>query len=331
MNYKKSLRKIKKYHYNWLNITLMILLFPIVLILSILCSIIFVPYLFKYTREGKYKGVEFNTYEHLLYDLNAKKITNFNIKKEQIREFNIGPTSEQISALIVKNKDSKKWVIGLHGFKRNKYMGLRGVFHLYEKGYNIICFDAFAHGSTYGKYSDFGLTNAKVLNEVITWVKNSFEVEEIGVFGTSMGATSAVFFANKYYEKNKIDWLIADCPFTQAVPQIRFFLQKYMIIPWWLMSLGINRNFRKYAKINIKDVNLLKEDNNINDLKILFIHGKKDDFILYHNSVVLYSLKNLVEKVKLSQIKLYENAKHSSSMHKNLQDYIDTTIGFINN
>ncbi|WP_342275126.1 alpha/beta hydrolase [Spiroplasma endosymbiont of Cantharis lateralis] len=287
--------------------------------------------MFKYTREGKYKGVEFNTYEHLLYDLNAKKITNFNIKKEQIREFNIGPTSEQISALIVKNKDSKKWVIGLHGFKRNKYMGLRGVFHLYEKGYNIICFDAFAHGSTYGKYSDFGLTNAKVLNEVITWVKNSFEVEEIGVFGTSMGATSAVFFANKYYEKNKIDWLIADCPFTQAVPQIRFFLQKYMIIPWWLMSLGINRNFRKYAKINIKDVNLLKEDNNINDLKILFIHGKKDDFILYHNSVVLYSLKNLVEKVKLSQIKLYENAKHSSSMHKNLQDYIDTTIGFINN
>ncbi len=331
MNYKKSLKKLKKYHYNWLNITLMILLFPIVLILSILCSIIFVPYLFKYTREGKYKGVEFNTYEHLLYDLEAKKINNFNIKKEQIREFNIGPTSEQISALIVKNKGSKKWVVGLHGFKRNKYMGLRGVFHLYEKGYNIICFDGFAHGSTYGKYSDFGLTNAKVLNEVITWVKNSFEVEEIGVFGTSMGATSAVFFAKKYYEKNKIDWLIADCPFTQAVPQIRFFLQKYMIIPWWLMSLGINRNFRRYAKMNIKDVNLLKEDNNINDLRILFIHGKKDDFILYHNSVVLYSLKNLLEKVKLSQIKLYENAKHSSSMHKNLQDYIDTTIGFINN
>ncbi|AGR42232.1 alpha/beta hydrolase [Spiroplasma diminutum] len=329
MNYKKSLKKLKKYHYNWLNITFIIILFPVVLILSIICSIAFVPYLFKYTRSGQYKGVEFNTYEHLLYDLEVKKMTNFNIKKEQINEFFIGSGSEQISAITVRNKNSKKWVIGLHGFKRNKYMGLRGVYHFYDQGYNILCFDAFAHGLTYGAYSDFGLTNAKVLNDVITWLKQTFDVEEIGVFGTSMGATSSLYFAKKYYEENKVDWLISDCPFTQAIPQIRFFLKKYMIIPWWFMSLGINRNFKKYAKANIKDVDLLNLGEQVRDLKILFIHGKEDDFIMYHNSIVLYHLKHLSENSNQSQLKLYENAKHSSSMHKNMKDYMQTTIGFV--
>ncbi len=292
------------------------------------CAIVFVPYLFKYPRKGKYKGVEFNTYEHLLYDLDRKKMTNFNIKKEQIREFNIGPLSEQISALMVRNKNSKKWIIGLHGFKRNKYMGLRGIYHFYNQGYNLISFDGFAHGSTYGTYSDFGLTNSKVLNEVIKFVKESFDVEEIGVLGTSMGATSALYFAKNYYKENKIDWLIADCPFAQAVPQIRFFLQKYMVLPWWFMSLGINYNFRRYAKASIKEVNLLKGQESIDDLKVLFIHGKKDDFIMYHNSVVMYHLKHLAENSKQSELKLYENAKHSSSMHKNMEDYMKTTIGF---
>ncbi|WP_339021721.1 alpha/beta hydrolase [Spiroplasma endosymbiont of Atherix ibis] len=332
MNYKKSLKKLKKYYYNWFNLTLMILLFPLVLILSMFCAIIFVPYLFKYPRKGLYKGVvEFNTYEHLLYDLKIKKISNFNIKKEQIRDFKIGSLKQEISALMVRNKNSKKWVIGLHGFKRNKYMGLRGIYHFYDQGYNLVTFDAFAHGLTYGKYSDFGLNNSKVLNEVISWVKKSFDVEEIGVFGTSMGATSALCFAKKYYELNKIDWLIADCPFAQAVPQIRFFLKKYMKLPWWLMSLGINYNFRRYAKKSIKEVNLLLGFENIGDLKVLFIHGKKDDFIMYQNSVAMYHLKLMTEDIKLSKLKLYDNAKHSSSMHKNIENYIETTISFAQN
>ncbi|WP_245857232.1 alpha/beta hydrolase [Spiroplasma monobiae] len=292
------------------------------------CAVVFVPYLFKYPRKGKYKGFEFNSYEHLEYDLKEKDIKNFNIKKEQIKEFNIGVLKEQISSLMVRNKDSKKWVIGLHGFKRNKYMGLRQIYHFYDQGYNLLTFDGFAHGSTYGKYSDFGLTNSKVLNDVIKWVKESFEVEEIGVIGTSMGATTALYFAKKYYQENKVDWLIADCPFSQAVPQIRFFLQKYMVLPWWFMSLGINYNFRRYAKASIGQVDLLDGQEKIDDLKVLFIHGKKDDFIMYHNTVVLHHLKHVSETIKNSEIKLYDNASHSSSMHKNMDDYIQTTISF---
>ncbi|AGR41151.1 alpha/beta hydrolase [Spiroplasma taiwanense] len=330
MNYEKSLKKIKKYHYNWFNITLTIIFFPIVLLMSWLCVLLFLGYLFKYQRSGKNKhNIELNTYEHLIYDLKVKNIENFNISEEQIKEFNIGLFKEQISALIVRNKNSNKWVIGLHGFKRNKYIGLRNVSHFYEQGYNIITFDAYAHGKTYGTKSDFGWSNSKILNEVINWVKSCYKVEEIGVFGVSMGASSALYFANKYYQNNKIDWMIADCGFAEAVPQIRFFLKKYLKLPWWLMSLGINYNFRRYTQSDIKDVNLLLVNQNIRDLKILFIHGKKDDFIMYHNSIVMHYLKTKIELKPISQIVIYDNAKHSSSMHMNLENYKNTTLSFI--
>ncbi|AHI53355.1 alpha/beta hydrolase [Spiroplasma culicicola] len=331
MNYKKSLKKLRQYHYKWWNVTIIVIFFPLVWLMSWLCSKIFLGYLFNYKRSGTTKkGIELNSYEHLLDDLANKKVSEFDIEKDQIREFNIGKLSEQISALIVRNKKSTKWVIGLHGFKRNKYIGLRNVYHFYKQGYNIITFDGYAHGKSYGVKSDFGVTNAKLLNEVISWVKNSFEVSEIGVLGVSMGAASSLQFVNTYYKDNKIDWLIADCGFSNAVHQIRFFLQKYLLIPWWLMSLGINKNMRKKTKTNIKEVNLLKLDQSISDLRILFIHGKQDDFIMYHNSVVMYYLKTNQEPEHKSYIKIYDNAKHSSSMHMNLNDYHKLTLNFIN-
>ncbi|QEH61626.1 hypothetical protein SCHIN_v1c04290 [Spiroplasma chinense] len=332
MNYKKSLRVVKRYHYNWWKIIMMVLLFPIVLFLSFLCSKIFIGYLFKYKRVGKNrKGIELNSYEELLNEIKIKKIENFNIDKSMIKEVNIGPSSKQISALIIEHKDfkSNKWIVGLHGFKRNKYVALRNVFYFYEKGYNIITFDSYAHGNTYGTKSDFGKSNAEVLNSLVEWLKSVKQVDEIGVFGVSMGATTSLYFAKEHYLENEVNWLIADCGFSGAVPQIRYFLKKYVKLPWWLMSLGINTNFRNYTKVNIRDVDLLKPYDSVKDLKILFIHGKKDDFIPYQNSIVMHKLKTDKEVDNVSKLVLFDNAKHSSSFHFNQEQYKNEIYDFL--
>ncbi|AKX34172.1 hydrolase [Spiroplasma litorale] len=330
MEYKKHLKKLKKYHYNWFNITFVILLFPVVIFFSWICSKIFRFYLFNYKRSGFINNkIEINTYEELLYELDKHSVKDFDIRKDQIKEFNIGYTSNQISALMVRNNKSNKWIVGLHGFKRNKYYALRNIFHFYSQGYNIITFDAYAHGKTYGTKSDFGYTNAKVLDEVIKWTKLCFEVEEIGVFGVSMGASTSLLFANKYYKNNKVNWIIADCAFSEVIPQIRYFLKRALKLPWWLMSFNINKNFKKYTDVNLKDVNLLVKNDDINDLKILYIHGKEDDFVLYDNSIVLYYIKSSIEKEKISKIEIFDKAKHSGSLWKDINKYREDTTNFV--
>ncbi|ASZ09079.1 alpha/beta hydrolase [Mesoplasma chauliocola] len=327
--FKKAKKELKKYKYTFLKVIGTIILFPIVLIVSFILTKFFNPYLFKYPRVGlDEEGLQVNNLEHYLRDIKQKNLKNMKLTKKQIEIFEIGKKDKKISCLILKN-DSNKWVVSLHGFKRNKYIGLRNSIHFYKKGYNIISFDAYAHGETYGKYSDLGLTNSKVLNEVIDWVKNNKSVEEIGVLGVSMGAATAIYWAQQYYHVNQIDWLISDCSLTNPVEQIRFFLKKYFkLLPWWIASFKINSYFKKHSKTDLDEMNLQVNLNTFDELPVLFIHGKKDSFIDYNNSIVMY-----YEKSKTSsnnELKIFDNAEHSMSIVDNQKEYAKLTLDFVN-
>ncbi|AVN65061.1 alpha/beta hydrolase [Mesoplasma florum] len=328
INYKKAKKQIRKYKYTFLKVLGTIILFPIVFIVSAILSKFFTPYLFKYPRVGNDEnGQEVNTLNHYLTDIKEKKLKNWELTKDQIEEFEIGSKEASISCLILKN-NSNKWVVALHGFKRNKYMGVRNAIQFYKKGYNVISFDAYAHGKTYGKYSDLGVTNSKVLNEVINWVKNNNDVDELGIIGVSMGAATAVYWAQQYYQVNKIDWLISDCALTQPVEQIRFFLKKYFKwLPWWISSFKINWFFKKYSKTNLKDMNLQNNLNSFRDLPVLFIHGKMDSFIDYNNSILMYCEKT--KDLDNNKIKIFDDSEHSSSIVDHQEEYILITIDFV--
>ncbi|QBQ07518.1 hydrolase [Spiroplasma gladiatoris] len=328
----KSWKYLKKYTYQPYKVIIMVIFFPIVLLLSFLCSKIFISYLFKYKKSGISKeGYQLNSWEQIEYDIKARKLKDFAIQKDNVEELDLGDEEKKISALIVKRKDNnfKKWVIGLHGFKRNKYSGLRSCNFFYEKGYNILTFDAYAHGNTYGVKSDFGLTNAKILDQMISWIKQKFKAVEIGILGVSMGATTSLYYAKEYYKKNPVSWMIADCPFSSAIPQIRFFLKRYLKIPWYFMSLGIKRNFLRYSKSDIAKVSLFDKYERVKKLPILYIHGLKDEFIPYHCSVVMHHLKNNQDEDKNSQLVLFEKSKHSACYQDHQTEYKNKVYNFI--
>lgn len=329
--YKNAKKQIRKYKYTFWRIVGTIIFFPITLIVSIILSKFFTPYLFKYPRVGLDEdGMEVNTINHYLRDIKQKQLKDFELEPNQVEEFEIGTKNKTISCLIL-NNNSNKWVIALHGFKRNKYIGLRNGMQFYKQGYNVISFDAYAHGKTYGKYSDLGVTNSKVLNEVINWVKQNHQVNEIGVIGVSMGAATAVYWAQQYYQSNKIDWLISDCALTQPVEQIRFFLKKYFRwLPWWIASFKINWFFKKYSKTDLKEMNLQQNLASFSELPVLFIHGKKDLFIDYNNSVLMYyeKSKTLSEN---TQLLIFDESDHSMCISDNQAEYITATLDFVKN
>ncbi|WP_253301149.1 hypothetical protein [Spiroplasma endosymbiont of Phyllotreta cruciferae] len=85
-NYKKSLRKLRQYNYTFFKILLVIIFFTIVLLLSFICSRVFIPYLFKYKRSGvDQNNVELNTLQQLELDVKAKKLKNFVINESDLQ------------------------------------------------------------------------------------------------------------------------------------------------------------------------------------------------------------------------------------------------------
>ncbi|PPE05636.1 alpha/beta hydrolase [Mesoplasma corruscae] len=330
-NFKTSKKYLKKYKYTFWKRIWVILLFPIVYPLSWFVTLFFNAYLFKYDRKGLDKnGDEVNTFNHFLKDIKAKKLKNLEIDPNAIKAFEIQHKKNQSISCVMLNNKTSKWVVALHGFKRNKYLGIRNAINLFKQGYNVVSFDAFAHGDTFGEYSDFGVTNSKLLNTVISWIKSNNKVEEIGVIGVSMGGGTAVYWAQQFYLTNKVDWLVSDCALTQPVEQIRFFLKRYFKwFAWYFCSFNINGRFKKVSKTNLNDMNTQINLESIKDLPILFIHGKKDDFITYHNSIVTYYEQKKYSFNSLSELKLFENARHSESIVKHQDEYNELINNFI--
>ncbi|WP_425379631.1 hypothetical protein [Spiroplasma endosymbiont of Stenodema calcarata] len=106
-NYKKSLRKVRQYNYTFFKVLLVILLFPLVLLLSFICSKVFVPYLFKYKRSGvDQNNVELNTLQQLETDVKAKKLKDFVINKRDLEESFIKFNNKEISTLMLEHPTS---------------------------------------------------------------------------------------------------------------------------------------------------------------------------------------------------------------------------------
>lgn len=83
----------------------------------------------------------------------------------------------------------------------------------YIKLFNIIIFDFWGSGYSDGNHITLGINESEDLESVIKYLKNNYKVEQIGIYGWSMGAVTAIIHNNKYSHK-EIDFLVLDSPFT---------------------------------------------------------------------------------------------------------------------
>ncbi|EOA07352.1 Hypothetical protein, predicted alpha/beta-Hydrolase [Mycoplasma yeatsii 13926] len=274
-------------------------------------------YPFQITKQNKYikRFIHFcltykrfddftNTYNEHAQDLKDKNIKDFLIDKDQIKEFKLSNDKGNISCLKIENKNSKKWVIGLHGWTENKYLALRLVQHFLNDGYNILTFDQFAHGRSYGKNTDVGFSTIQMLDTVIEFLKQN-KATHIGLIGNSMGASTSVLYAQIGKYKKDINWIVADCGFSNLVRQFRWYMSTRLEKNWWQTSLFVGSKFNKHVNKDIKQYDLLKNMNQVTT-PIFYIHSKGDTFINYLMSVEMYEKSNK----DITEIWTPENSEH---------------------
>ncbi|AEM69000.1 alpha/beta hydrolase [Mycoplasma putrefaciens] len=248
----------------------------------------FINFCFDYKRFDDF----INTYEQHLDDLKNKNINKALIKKEQIKEFELTNQHGEISCLKITNNHSKKWVIGLHGWTENKYLALRLVQQFLKDDYNILTFDQFAHGKSYGEFTDTGQSTIEMIDTVIKYLKEIEQAQEIGMIGNSMGASTSVLFAQTSNYKNQINWIVADCGFSNLIRQFRWYMSTQLFKKdWWKISIGVAKKFNKHVSTDVRNYDLLKKMNQVKT-PILFIHSKGDTFINYLMSVEMYQKAN---------------------------------------
>ena len=128
----------------------------------------------------------------------------------------LDPISEQLNGYVIKSeKESKKWVLLLHGNTGNGKSIFNNIGDVYtDNGYNVLSPDLRGNGLSPG-VSSWGYVDSLDAYDWIKWLHNNYDVDTLIIHGVSLGAavglqlaTSpdyATILRNKYHFKGIID------------------------------------------------------------------------------------------------------------------------------
>ncbi len=230
----------------------------------------------------------------------------------------------ELKAWFVPVKDSKKFVIAVHGYKCNGPDECSHLFPFYNEqlGFNFLLPDHAAHGRSSGKYIGFGAYEADNLLMWVDYLIERFgEDIEIVLHGISMGAAT-VMLANESNPPDQVKVIVEDCGYTSAQDIIAFTMKKMTGIDMPHVAkavIWVCRTFFGYDMNTADCLGRMKDAKN----PILFVHGTSDPTVPFEMGEKLY------EACTVPKDKLFvEKAIHAYSYYDAKQEYEEKMISF---
>ncbi|CFW92793.1 Putative hydrolase [endosymbiont DhMRE of Dentiscutata heterogama] len=226
------------------------------------------------------------------------------------------------------NKNNNKVIIFCHGLTNNRWSLFYTMHLALQRGYQVVSYDVRNHGLSGKSATTLGQIEACDLQDIITWVKEKYRPEKIGLYGFSMGAATLIFWTSYFAgaANSEVAFAICEAPFDQFSTQLEralgsginyywkhFFLKK-------LVKETLHSSQEKLERINpylVLPQNL--------PIKLLLLHGLQDAVIGWQASFRLhYQLsKNKLNKNKIN-LYLCRYADHGEFPF--LGDYIPDSL-----
>lgn len=227
-----------------------------------------------------------------------------------------------LKALVVEPHKTNKYIIFCHGVTENKMNSIKYMNLFLERGFNALLFDHRRHGESGGKTTSYGHYEKFDLKTIVDWLKlDRGPSLTLGIHGESMGAATMLLYAGMI--EDSADFYIADCPFSDFQEQLAYRLKTEMKLPPKLLLPVADLFIKMRQKYSLKDVSPISVIDNIHK-PILFIHSKKDDFILPTMTEALYEQKKGPKKLFIA-----ENGIHAQSFNENKEDYAKVVDEFL--
>ncbi len=259
---------------------------------------------------------------------NNKKIAKENSEKwsEEIQQKQVEVKANDNITLrgteYLKQEETNKWAIILHGYRSNPSSVLTIGEHFSEKGYNVLIPSMRACANSEGEYVGMGWLDKEDLKCWINLIIEENKNAEIILHGSSMGAATVLMASGDELPAN-VKNIIADSGYTSvwdifaSEAKARFNLPEFPVLN--MFQIVANRK----AKYDIKEASSLKQVKK-SKTPILFIHGDKDDFVPEYMCEKLYDATNC-KKEKL----IIHGAGHTDGKYREPEKYYNTIFDWI--
>ncbi|ATZ16694.1 hypothetical protein JN01_0084 [Entomoplasma freundtii] len=287
-------------------------------------------------RQRKAAYVEVDTIADYVDDSFARGLNQYNFlyTADDLKKLDevviLNPDGQKLQALILRNNRSKKWVIALHGWTENKFLGLRQTYLFSKLGFNVMTIDVRAHGASYGTKTDLGYSAPYDLASCVDYLKTHYGMTNYGLIGNSMGGSIVVKYAEDIgYLDPALKFVIDDCGFSNLLLEARYFFQRQTKMPWWKVSFGLRRKFKKVFGYDPNDFDIRKKLSRTAQIPMLFLHGDADDLVPLYMSEQLYKEKIASEQIVVSELIVFPKAKHVEAISVGHKQYVNGIVQFL--
>ncbi len=157
-----------------------------------------------------------------------------------------------------------------HNACRNQVTSLLRPLH--RAGYALLLFDHRGHGRTRGGMCTYGHHEHQDILRAVEWFQESGGVQEVGLFGISMGAASALLAAAA---TTSVRAVVADSAFARLEEIVA---RRFLLVPPSLRTTLAERVRRRAEEMSGADVTSVSPEAVAGELRrpLLLIHGASD-------------------------------------------------------
>ncbi|MBQ3894978.1 MAG: alpha/beta hydrolase, partial [Clostridia bacterium] len=199
-----------------------------------------------------------------------------------------GRKGDTLHAMEFRNpSNSNNWAIVIHGWTNCKREMSSYAMEYYRRGYNVLIPDLHGHGDSESKYVSMGwLDRLDITDWTRSLVKENPKAK-IVLHGVSMGAATTMMTTGEDLPENVV-LAVEDCGFTSVYDIFEDqCIRTYHLPPKLVMPAAglVNRVLNGFWFKDASAVEQLKKSKT----PTLFIHGDKDDFVLFENLDKVYN------------------------------------------
>ena len=208
----------------------------------------------------------------------------------------------------------------VHGLGFSRYACLKFAEIYLKLGFKVVIFDQRYHGLSGGRCTTMGYYEKYDLKKVIDWCFRHFGKDcKIVTHGESMGAATVLLHLGI---DTRVKCAIADCAYSDLTRLLKHQMKQYYHLPGFLIPAGSFLTFIRtgFWYKDVSPINAVRET----DTPVMFIHGKRDNFVPVDMSKQMYAARK-----KNKAIYLVAGARHSESCCKNRIGYTQRVEAFL--
>lgn len=221
-----------------------------------------------------------------------------------------------------------KTIVFLHGITGSRLVGLWYTDFYLKEGYNILIYDARAHGESGGSAATWGYYEKHDLAQWIDWLFLRHSGGTIGVHGVSMGAATALAHAELNETAKKVSFYIADSAYSDLeellAQQIQLTLKTN---PVWVKLLLRYSSAAAYLQTGFfySDVSPVRSVGTVTT-PILYLHGEADRLVPVTMCAQLYTATK-----GYREIHTFPAAGHGMAVFESPEEYRQSIHRFLTN